>query len=387
MTIMLEFKLLTKLATRFKGFVAFAAFAILSAIFLFSWLFSKGGFDIILANFRYLNRDQFFWLVIAVLAMLFLSFLLLVVLAFKRTVPSRKKTQAMVYVVVHEKDDRTAGIDGAQVVLALPEPVNRKSQQNGSANFTIPERYVGRTVLINARKPGYKDRHPSEIELFDGVHEFVSLEKKVDTLLEPTKPQNKVVRYYLYISKSKVDMFWSQLARETIENYAKSSNTSPDDHSLFSKLKIVEYYIVTNLDVGSIDKPGTYFKGTLSMRTTIIQGGRSPFVYFGGIDKNQAVALVGSPKHIWGQPTIPSSEWPGTSYYFLSFILDAFNLVSGEPSELKPKKSSDLSDLYDYVKSFDQEIRGGDQLLEFLAKRLYNSHNSVLGTPIYVALA
>jgi energy-coupling factor transporter transmembrane protein EcfT len=80
------------------------------------------------------------------------------------------------YVVVHAEGDQTNVINDAEVTLALPEPVIKKSGSNGSANFTIPNEYIGKEFAINARKVNYKTRQPIQVVLRRQGYEYISLE-------------------------------------------------------------------------------------------------------------------------------------------------------------------------------------------------------------------
>jgi len=169
---------LTEFAQRFKGFSALAALVVLVMTILFSWAFSQGSFDLVLQNFGRLDRQQFFWLAIVALGILFLSFLVLMILAYKSTTLTRKKKgSSVVYVLVHEAGDPTALIADAEVILALPEPVRKRTSEDGAANFTVSEEYVGRKFTLNAKKSGYKDRRPLEIAVRHGAQVFIALER------------------------------------------------------------------------------------------------------------------------------------------------------------------------------------------------------------------
>lgn len=95
------------------------------------------------------------------------------------------------YVVVHVEGDQTNVINDADVTLALPEPVTKKSGSNGSANFTIPNEYIGKDFALNARKANYKSRQPIRVVLRRQGYEYLSLEPQPgaqrESLLEISK--------------------------------------------------------------------------------------------------------------------------------------------------------------------------------------------------------
>ena len=137
------------------------------------------------------------------------------------------------------------------------------------------------------------------------------------------------------------------------------------------------------------------------MKATIINGDGSSYAYFGGMDGNHAVILIGSPNHILDGSGITAlhgskihSTASGTSRYFMNEILSAFQFKADElepPDRLNVPLNGDTEELRldFFVDSYDFEIQGPSQPLEFLARLLHKNRNGqgVLGTPIYLALA
>jgi len=88
------------------------------------------------------------------------------------------------------------------------------------------------------------------------------------------------MKYYIYISDTKVDMLYPQIPKSLLKKIASSLNidlkllgvevsvsgkSNPSDETRYTKVKIVSEYIEKHIDVGTIDAPSTYLKGTLSM--------------------------------------------------------------------------------------------------------------------------
>jgi hypothetical protein len=168
---------LASIGKRFKGFLAFAAFILLCLIALFSWAFSKGSFDKVLANFGNLNKDQFFWLVIILMGLLFLTVLLLITLAYRSVENDRERKSMLVYTVVHEEQNPGALIDGAEVVLLLPDPAVKKTLENGSATFVVPAEFNGKKVVVTAKKQGYLQAASQQLVLRDGTRGIIQLKR------------------------------------------------------------------------------------------------------------------------------------------------------------------------------------------------------------------
>jgi energy-coupling factor transporter transmembrane protein EcfT len=83
---------------------------------------------------------------------------------------------SVLYVVVHEQGDQTSLIPEAQVTLALPEPVVKKTNTNGGTDFIISNQHIGKEFALNARKEGYKRREPVQVILRQNAYEFIPLE-------------------------------------------------------------------------------------------------------------------------------------------------------------------------------------------------------------------
>jgi len=103
------------------------------------------------------DKNQFFFLVMTILIMVFSVVILGVVLSFIRTSPPRgQQALSVIHVFVHEDSDRTYGISEAEVVLTLPDPVAKHTDANGSTSIFFPSGLADRKFDLNARKDGYK---------------------------------------------------------------------------------------------------------------------------------------------------------------------------------------------------------------------------------------
>lgn len=138
------------------------------------------------------------------------------------------------------------------------------------------------------------------------------------------------MKYYIYISDTKVDMLYPQIPKSILKKNASSLSidlkffgaklslgikNNQTDETRIAKVRIVSEYIEKHLDVGTIDAPSTYFKGNLPMRYTIFADSTNQVVYFGGTTTHRIVGLGGSPEHLIGNkpsasqgPVMPSSN-------------------------------------------------------------------------------
>src|SRR5436309_3024639 len=94
------------------------------------------------------------------------------------------------------------------------------------------------------------------------------------------------MKYYIYISDTKLDMLYPQIPKALLKRIASElsinlkllgaeanivAKNDQSNETRYSKVKIVTEYIEKHLDVGSIDAPSTYFKGTLPMAWGTLQ--------------------------------------------------------------------------------------------------------------------
>lgn len=206
------------------------------------------------------------------------------------------------------------------------------------------------------------------------------------------------MKYYVYLSDTKVDMLYPQIPRNLLSNIAVDLkinlqafelelSKNPTEQTEYSKLEIILKFIRKNFGVGTIDDPKDYFEGTLPMRW-----GRwgetkeeQQVVYFGAVSGRTVLGLGGSISHIkgpHGDSTVSIS--PSFDYnYLLNVLQKELNL-----------SSEDIS--LGIVDAATRSMTGLEQRLEFVAKRLLEGPiesaeksptHILLGSPLYVALA
>lgn len=224
------------------------------------------------------------------------------------------------------------------------------------------------------------------------------------------------MKYYIYISDMKIEMLYPQIPQSLLKKIASNlsidlklfgaevsvaSKSSSSDETRYAKVRIVSEYIEKHLDVGSIDAPGTYFKGILSMTWGPIY---DQAVYFSGVTSRQAViGLGGSLKHVLGAIVGPRPDGfhlPVTINSTIMFPSSAGGIIMTLEEMLKNSDSKfggntklpESSQIIELMTQIENNQRGPKQRFEFLAKTLLQNKATsesyvVLGTPIYVALA
>ncbi len=222
------------------------------------------------------------------------------------------------------------------------------------------------------------------------------------------------MKYYIYVSDTKVDMLYEQipislrnkLAAELkidLKLLSASFSEKDLDETRFSKLDIVVNYIKKHQRVGRVDQPESYFQGMMDLRWGPLFSRLSGAIYFGGTTPHTILGLGGSLKHVIGE--VGSAEAGATSQPMSStpslLYLLASNIRPDLSTDSQPSTNAENQQALLDVANVTKTMQGPSQRLEFLAKRLLDSEGPaeirglygfskkrvLLGTPIYVALA
>lgn len=204
------FKSLVDFAKTIRGFLGFASLIVLGLIALFSWLFSRGAFDPIVANFTRLTREQFFTLIMALMILIFVVTILLILLSFLSTRPKSELSNPCIFVVVHEEGDKTMGVEDANVTLSLiPRPLQEVTDKRGSVTFYFSQALSKTNFDINAYKEGYISRKPVKVTLTNNKLYYISLKK-----VQPVSNKEKDIANGAQIDpKKSIDEFILEISR------------------------------------------------------------------------------------------------------------------------------------------------------------------------------
>lgn len=229
------------------------------------------------------------------------------------------------------------------------------------------------------------------------------------------------MRYYLYVSDTKVDMLLGQIPVRILDRIATElkvdlkvisatwkNRDSESGGSRYDRLQALDKYLTENEDVGDPLSNSTWIRGTMAMRWASILGTEGDMIFFGGQDREKVVGLAGSRVHLVGMrgegildPPHPNSSDALMVLRSLEKWLAAAITVSD--AHVKSRETAErsslnaaifpLSTVYHTVKG----LVGPSQVTEFLGRRLLDGTIEgpglegklpvVLATPLYVALA
>ena len=207
------------------------------------------------------------------------------------------------------------------------------------------------------------------------------------------------MRYYLYISDTKLDMLRAQIPVNKLKAIAAGlkidlkllsvsleRKSASDD--AFAKLRAVEKYLEDNDEIGTESEPRSYFRGTTLLKSGIMKETNAQFAYFGGRSSGRSIALIGSPHHlIGGTARMNDIQSEAAQGYLLPVILRCLRgnvTIDSEEAETRLNNLSAIGYLIDLI---NQDTNSPAQPIEYLAKRLSMGNDYILATPLYVALA
>lgn len=226
------------------------------------------------------------------------------------------------------------------------------------------------------------------------------------------------MKYYIYVSESKIDMLFSQIARS--ESEEREASLSFDFAVLkgelkeargipankFTKLNTIVKKLNKEGLVGSIEEEKPYIKGSLRM-TWVSLGfmGESPVTFWGYLTRKLALGLAGSTHHLLGEQAKGRADSASLTGPIVSWLLEQFgdSPTGGNNEEVqtqtRPRPYTMPLDHHDIANATwlaTNNMMGQQSNFEFVAKVLHRSNwpngfrssvsDIILATPLYVAM-
>jgi hypothetical protein len=254
------------------------------------------------------------------------------------------------------------------------------------------------------------------------------------------------LRYFLYISDTKLDMLYDQIDKGTLRRITAEVSIDLKLASVrltqapqapvatrIAKLRVVEAFIDKHHSVGNSQSPGKeYFRGQMDMHWGWLGGGidSGPVVIFRGRDEGGFVMLAGSRRHVIGEQQEVSGRNAEAGSAMPSIMAGIGEHISQTPEYAefirdtrargnKAVDSEETASVFDPPESYVDAaaniiLSAPYQSVEFLARPLVEgtvrvpdqwrlglapstsvpeaetetqTAHGVLGTPLYVALA
>ena len=222
----------------------------------------------------------------------------------------------------------------------------------------------------------------------------------------------KDLKYYLYISTSKIEMLYPQIADDLKEkkasewkidlkflSYSRKSENEPTNTQQ-ARLEAIVETLNAQEKIGTIKEPREYFRGCFKMRWGIYaDSGRpsdeAPLVYFGGRTAETIFGLGGSSRHVIGFSGAGNTGSRSVTPYLIAHLLNGLDIPTKGWQATGPRRDTEQNTLQAIIVA-TQYLTGPDLQMDFVAKTLLHSRgrdflgssqqvNILLGTPLYVA--
>jgi hypothetical protein len=200
------------------------------------------------------------------------------------------------------------------------------------------------------------------------------------------------MRYFLYVSPTKVEMLHSQIGASYFSKikaglkiklgFAEASVEGETNvRAIYNKAEDVRNYLLSKSLAGTIAQPKFYIDDVAELSFGRIEEYRSSIAFFGGIIAGKKFALIGAASSLVGAvASVGSNHAP--YYYTMKFINEAL--------EREDKLETSLPGRYTLEQAVDialQAAINAPQRLVFTASVLYDSPDILVATPIFVARA
>jgi hypothetical protein len=229
------------------------------------------------------------------------------------------------------------------------------------------------------------------------------------------------MRYYVYVSDTKLDMLAPQVPRKLRERVAAeltidlkvlslSLKENPSDANRYAKVELVRQHLLKDGAVGTVDDDTAWFAGTMPMHwgpfqhhTRAEYDPNFPMVFFAGQTETMQLGLGGSRRHLLGEQSSLSERVRDTPMgpLFTSFS-DGYSILRAVRDPVRDEHDAQSPAAPKAVASTVAQVIGTAELsglpassMEFLARRLIDVPSNgfpgprrvILGTPLYVVQA
>ena len=206
------------------------------------------------------------------------------------------------------------------------------------------------------------------------------------------------MKYYTYVSDAKLDMLYAQVPKRILDRIAVELQIDlkvvkfalkerPTEQNRYDRLAIVTAYVERDMEVGSIDEPMQWFRGTAPIVQARAGGREEAVVLFASDMPRTVLGLTGSLRHVIGD--VSGSVFSGSS---TAGAVDANSALRSLDRTQPIEDGRAVDALRGLVERTTRKYEGTELPSEFLAQRLAYQPRSrgtsqafLLGTPLYVA--
>ena len=220
-----------------------------------------------------------------------------------------------------------------------------------------------------------------------------------------TSLDGEEMKFYIYVSDSKVDMLLAQIPHEAQQTLATEfkvdlkifsairKSQEEVEENRFTRLEVVTTFIREFGNIGTIDEPNDFIEGNLEMQwgPYTSSNDNNPPVYFGCTTEQTIFGMGGSMKHLIGSGGESRPHSHSITPVLVKYLEQELHGANLE-AENDQQRRNGIDWSLCAVELATTQMKGPKQPLEFMAKRLlygngYSKKKKVLlASPIYVAM-
>lgn len=207
------------------------------------------------------------------------------------------------------------------------------------------------------------------------------------------RKQQTPLRFYIYISETKVRMLFSQLPDDVINKWSTelklsapliasatiSTEGGRSEKSIERQVQILSAHIEKTHEIGDLANPKAFIGGTCLMRFGILKDYAQQLAFFGAREGGRTLALIGSADSVLGR--VPSAKADHSPNYYALRFLNHWAKTEAKPYDQIPYEES-------YAAAFEKAFHAVPkraELYEYLARVLYADAELTVATPLYIA--
>lgn len=211
-----------------------------------------------------------------------------------------------------------------------------------------------------------------------------------------------LMKYYLYVSETKVGMLHSQIGVSLFSKvkagiklklpffFEASLDADSETKTIYAKVEEIRNQILAGGECGTIERPKSYVDDTALLSFGSVTDYAASIAFFGGIVGGKKVALIGSSSSLVGAAKVAEADHR-LDYYTIKFMAemsegrlhDKFRAAPPEPAEIE----DDLRSLEESVEQALGDVNTPPRRLSFTAKVIHDTSNFLVASPIFVAMA
>lgn len=205
------------------------------------------------------------------------------------------------------------------------------------------------------------------------------------------------MKYYVYMSKSKIDMLYPQIPNNFFNAVDKkveidlkilkiSFGEKDFDETMYSRLTAVIEYLNKSGKIGTITEPKEYFYGKIYLQWAEIYPN---VVFYGGILNNVALGLGGSMKHVLGFDSAGVEQGISHTPWLVELLSSEIESIVAPKIPKLPDEEVERRILATTTSWANDLSKRAFERFEFVAKTLktgtYYNQKILIGSPVFVA--